>query len=84
VLAYESFNCAKFVPGKTPVPFQLDGVEPELGFVPVSSNVDVRRLVEDVIRVEVEPIWPNSKDSGHVQINPTYRKRVRAITTRKT
>lgn len=57
----------QLVGGKSVVIRQADGIEPKLGFVIASLNVNVRRFIA-FVRIKVEPIATDTQDSGHVRL----------------
>ena len=60
MFADEILDFSELVSREPPVAFQFNGIEPELGFVLIPSNVNVRRFVQYVIRVEVKFVRPNA------------------------
>lgn len=79
MLANEPLDLTELVARKPSISFQLNGVEPELRFVSVSTYVNVRRFVQDIVRVEVKLIRTDSENRRHAGIKITYRACVRAI-----
>ena len=80
MFANELFDLSKLVARKSPVPFQLNRIEPELRLVSISAHVNVRRFVQDIMRIEIKLVRPDSKNCRHVSVKITYKRRDRAIT----
>lgn len=80
MFANEPFDLSELVSRKSSISFQLDWIEPELCFVSVPAYMNVRGLVQDIVRVEIELIRTDSKNRRHASVKITYRECVRAIT----
>jgi hypothetical protein len=62
---YQSLNPAQVSGVEAQVSGQGDGVQPELGRHFVSVDVHVRRLVSQIVAVEVEPVRSNTQHGRH-------------------
>lgn len=56
---------AEFIATKTDIPGQTNRIEPELGFIIFTLNMNVYRFVS-IARVKEKPVWTDSQYCRHL------------------
>lgn len=65
MLAHDLLDFAQFIGAESEIAGERDWLQPKLSGQVVSVNMDMRRLMDQIMAVEVESIRPAAQHCGH-------------------